>query len=47
MATGTWKVVGEMPLLRQRFGAAAVDGRIIAVGGEETPTTAVMYDPSC
>jgi N-acetylneuraminic acid mutarotase len=46
-ATQAWEVVGQMPLARQRFGAGAVNGKIIVVGGEETPMTAAIFDPLC
>ncbi|MGO4446399.1 kelch repeat-containing protein [Mycobacterium sp. 2YAF39] len=46
---GTWEKLPNMPTPRGSFGAALVDGRIVAVGGEE-PTrvlpTVEMYDIS-
>lgn len=46
---GTWEKLTSMPTARGSYGAALVDGRIVAVGGEE-PTrvlaTAEMYDIS-
>jgi N-acetylneuraminic acid mutarotase len=45
--SGTWVKLADMPSPRGSFGAAFIDGRIVAVGGEE-PTqvlgTAEMYD---
>jgi serine/threonine protein kinase/N-acetylneuraminic acid mutarotase len=44
---GTWEKLADMPTPRGSYGAAFVDGRIVAVGGEE-PTrvlaTVEMYD---
>jgi N-acetylneuraminic acid mutarotase len=46
-ASGTWDTLTEMPTPRGSYGAALIDGRIVAVGGEE-PTrvlsTVEMYD---
>lgn len=46
-ASGTWDKLADMPTPRGSYGAAFIDGRIVAVGGEE-PTrvlaTAEMYD---
>ena len=46
-ASGTWDKLAEMPTPRGSYGAAFIDGRIVAVGGEE-PTrvlsTVEMYD---
>lgn len=46
-ASGKWEKLVDMPTPRGSFGAAYIDGRIVAVGGEE-PTrvlgTAEMYD---
>lgn len=46
-ATGEWVKLVDMPTPRGSYGAAYIDGRIIAIGGEE-PTrvldTAEMYD---
>jgi N-acetylneuraminic acid mutarotase len=48
-ASGTWDKLSEMPTARGSYGAAFIDGRIVAVGGEE-PTrvlaTVEMYDIS-
>jgi serine/threonine protein kinase/N-acetylneuraminic acid mutarotase len=45
--SGNWEELVDMPTPRGSFGAAFIDGRIVAVGGEE-PTrvlgTAEMYD---
>ena len=45
--SGNWQKLVDMPSPRGSFGAALIDGRIVAVGGEE-PTrvlgTAEMYD---
>lgn len=45
--SGTWEKLADMPTARGSYGAALVDGRIVAVGGEE-PTrvlaTVEMYD---
>ena len=47
--SGTWEKLGDMPTPRGSYGAAFIDGRIVAVGGEE-PTrvlaTVEMYDIS-
>ena len=46
-ASGTWDRLTDMPTARGSYGAAFLDGRIVAVGGEE-PTrvlsTVEMYD---
>jgi N-acetylneuraminic acid mutarotase len=46
-ASGTWDTLPDMPTPRGSYGAAFIDGRIVAVGGEE-PTrvlpTVEMYD---
>ena len=46
-ASGTWDKLADMPTPRGSYGAAYIDGRIVAVGGEE-PTrvlaTVEMYD---
>ncbi|MCT7657441.1 serine/threonine-protein kinase [Mycobacterium deserti] len=46
-AAGTWEKLPDLPTPRGSYGAALVDGRIVAVGGEE-PTrvlaTVEMYD---
>ena len=46
-ASGTWDQLTDMPTPRGSYGAALIDGRIVAVGGEE-PTrvlsTVEMYD---
>jgi N-acetylneuraminic acid mutarotase len=46
-ASSTWDELADMPSARGSYGAAFVDGRIVAVGGEE-PTrvlaTVEMYD---
>jgi serine/threonine protein kinase/N-acetylneuraminic acid mutarotase len=46
-ASGTWDKLADMPTPRGSYGAAFIDGRIVAVGGEE-PTrvlaTVEMYD---
>ena len=46
-ASGNWEKLADMPSARGSYGAAFVDGRIVAVGGEE-PTrvlaTVEMYD---
>lgn len=46
-AAGTWERLPDMPTARGSYGAAFLDGRIVAVGGEE-PTrvldTVEMYD---
>jgi serine/threonine protein kinase/N-acetylneuraminic acid mutarotase len=46
-ASGTWDKLADMPTPRGSYGAAFIDGRILAVGGEE-PTrvlaTVEMYD---
>jgi serine/threonine protein kinase/N-acetylneuraminic acid mutarotase len=46
-ASGTWDELADMPSPRGSYGAAFIDGRIVAVGGEE-PTrvlaTVEMYD---
>ncbi|MCP9271713.1 serine/threonine-protein kinase [Mycolicibacterium arenosum] len=46
-ASGTWESLPEMPTPRGSYGAAVVEGRIVAVGGE-VPTrvlpTVEMYD---
>jgi len=48
-ASGTWDKLADMPSARGSYGAAFIDGRIVAVGGEE-PTrvlaTVEMYDIS-
>jgi N-acetylneuraminic acid mutarotase len=48
-ASGTWDKLTDMPTPRGSYGAAFLDGRIVAVGGEE-PTrvlaTVEMYDIS-
>ncbi|OBK76702.1 serine/threonine-protein kinase [Mycobacterium sp. 1274761.0] len=48
-ASGTWDKLADMPTPRGSYGAAFIDGRIVAVGGEE-PTrvlpTVEMYDIS-
>lgn len=48
-ATGEWKELPDMPTARGSYGAAFIDGRIVAIGGEE-PTrvlaTVEMYDIS-
>jgi serine/threonine protein kinase/N-acetylneuraminic acid mutarotase len=48
-ASGTWDKLPDMPTPRGSYGAAFLDGRIVAVGGEE-PTrvlaTVEMYDIS-
>ncbi len=48
-ASGTWDKLTDMPTARGSYGAAFLDGRIVAVGGEE-PTrvlaTVEMYDIS-
>jgi N-acetylneuraminic acid mutarotase len=48
-ASGTWDKLANMPTPRGSYGAAFVDGRIVAVGGEE-PTrvlaTVEIYDVS-
>ena len=48
-ASGTWDKLANMPTARGSYGAALIDGRIVAVGGEE-PTrvlaTVEMYDIS-
>lgn len=45
--SGTWEELADMPTPRGSYGAALIDGRIVAVGGEE-PTrvlaTVEMYD---
>lgn len=45
--SGTWEELANMPTARGSYGAAFIDGRIVAVGGEE-PTrvlaTVEMYD---
>ncbi|KUI24085.1 protein kinase [Mycobacterium sp. IS-1742] len=45
--TGAWESLPDMPTARGSYGAAFIDGRIVAVGGEE-PTrvlaTVEMYD---
>ena len=45
--SGTWSKLVDMPTPRGSYGAAYIDGRIVAVGGEE-PTqvlaTVEMYD---
>jgi serine/threonine protein kinase/N-acetylneuraminic acid mutarotase len=45
--SGTWEQLADMPTARGSYGAALVDGRIVAVGGEE-PTrvlpTVEIYD---
>ena len=47
--SGKWEELADMPTARGSYGAAFVDGRIVAVGGEE-PTrvlaTVEMYDTS-
>lgn len=45
ITTDTWEVLGDMPSPRQRFGAATVDGRVIIVGGEDSPDDALAYNP--
>jgi N-acetylneuraminic acid mutarotase len=46
-ASGKWEKLANMPTPRGSYGAAFIDGRIVAVGGEE-PTrvlaTVEMYD---
>ena len=46
-ASGTWETLVDMPTPRGSYGAAYIDGRIVAVGGED-PTqvlaAAEMYD---
>jgi N-acetylneuraminic acid mutarotase len=46
-ASGKWETLANMPSARGSYGAAFIDGRIVAVGGEE-PTrvlaTVEMYD---
>lgn len=46
-ASGNWETLPDMPTPRGSYGAAYIDGRIVAVGGEE-PTrvlaTVEMYD---
>jgi serine/threonine protein kinase/N-acetylneuraminic acid mutarotase len=46
-ASGNWEALPDMPTARGSYGAAYIDGRIVAVGGEE-PTrvlaTVEMYD---
>jgi N-acetylneuraminic acid mutarotase len=46
-ASGKWEKLANMPSARGSYGAAFIDGRIVAVGGEE-PTrvlaTVEMYD---
>jgi serine/threonine protein kinase/N-acetylneuraminic acid mutarotase len=48
-ASGSWDILAIMPTPRGSYGAAFIDGRIVAVGGEE-PTrvlaTVEMYDIS-
>jgi N-acetylneuraminic acid mutarotase len=48
-ASGNWEKLADMPSPRGSYGAAFIDGRIVAVGGEE-PTrvlaTVEMYDIS-
>lgn len=43
----SWEVLGQMPSPRQRFGAGTVGESIIVVGGEDSPTTASIFDPLC
>ena len=46
-ATGEWTKLLDMPTPRGSYGAALIDGRIVAVGGEEPTrvlTTVEMYD---
>ena len=46
-ASGNWEKLADMPSARGSYGAAIIEGRIVAVGGEE-PTrvlaTVEMYD---
>jgi N-acetylneuraminic acid mutarotase len=48
-ASGNWAELADMPSARGSYGAAVIEGRIVAVGGEE-PTrvlaTVEMYDTS-
>lgn len=48
-ASGKWEKLADMPSARGSYGAAIIEGRIVAVGGEE-PTrvlpTVEMYDTS-
>ncbi|MGU3501997.1 Kelch repeat-containing protein [Mycobacterium sp. C31M] len=46
-ASGEWTTLVEMPTPRGSYGAAFIDGRIVAIGGEEPTrvlTAAEMYD---
>jgi N-acetylneuraminic acid mutarotase len=48
-ASGTWDKLTDMPTARGSYGAAFLDGRIVAVGGEEPArvlATVEMYDIS-